>query len=191
VLHTLGLGFASAVLWLLLSGYLYNPLLLGLGGGSVVIVVYYAHRMDVIDHEGHPLHHLSWRAISYWIWLMWEIVVANFQIARVILSSKMPINPHLIDVNASQSTELGHVIYANSITLTPGTVTVDVEGGVLHVHALTQSTADGLMSGEMDRRVTDMEGLNAKSKKTPIEPTLGRANSNDETPEAPTKGKTS
>jgi len=129
--------------------------------------------MDVIDHEGHPLH-LGWRAIGYWMWLLWEIVVSNFQIARVVLSQKMPINPHLIDVKASQASELGHAIFANSITLTPGTVTVDVEGGVLHVHALTQSSADSLMTGEMDRRVDAMEGLNARPKKKQVEPTLGK-----------------
>ena len=189
MLHTLGLGFVLAVLWLLLSGYFYNPLLLGLGGGSVILVVYYAHRMDVIDHEGHPLQ-LGWRAIGYWMWLMWEIVLSNFQIARVILTPKMPINPHLIDVKASQASELGHVIFANSITLTPGTVTVDVEDGVLHVHALTQGTADSLMSGEMDRRVDAMEGLNAKQNKKQVEPTLGRTSLNNEKPKDAAKGDT-
>lgn len=172
MLHTLGLGLVLAILWLLLSGYYFNPLLLGLGGGSVILVLFYAHRMDVIDHEGHPIH-LGWRAIGYWMWLMWEIVIANFQIARVILTPKMPIKPHLIDVKASQASELGHVIYANSITLTPGTVTVDVEGGILHVHALTQESADGLMTGEMDRRVDEMEGLNAKPGKSTEDRTGG------------------
>ena len=166
MLHTLGLGTVLAILWLLLSGYFFNPLLLGLGGASIVLVIYIAHRMDLVDHEGHPLH-LGFRAIGYWTWLLKEIVVANFQIARVIIAPQMPIRPHMIDVKASQASELGHVIYANSITLTPGTVTVDVEGGVLHVHALTQESADGLMTGEMDRRVDEMEGLNAKPEKTP------------------------
>jgi multicomponent Na+:H+ antiporter subunit E len=160
LLHTLGLGFILAVLWLLLSGHFFSPLLLGLGAGSVILILYVTHRMDVIDREGHPIH-LGFRAIGYWLWLLWEIVIANFQIARVILSPRMPIRPHLFDVRASQATELGHVIYANSITLTPGTVTVDVEDGILHVHALTQDSADGLLSGEMDRRVVEMEGLNA------------------------------
>jgi multicomponent Na+:H+ antiporter subunit E len=160
LLHTLGLGFILAVLWLLLSGYFFNPLLLGLGAGSIALILYVTHRMDVIDHEGHPIH-MGFRAPGYWLWLLWEIVIANFQIARVILSPRMPIRPHLFDVRASQATELGHVIYANSITLTPGTVTVDVEDGILHVHALTQDSADGLLSGEMDRRVVEMEGLNA------------------------------
>ncbi len=166
MLHTLGLGFVLAVLWLLLSGYFFNPLLLGLGGGSIILVVYYAHRMDVVDHEGHPIH-LGWRAIGYWIWLLWEIVIANFQVARVILTPKMPIRPHLFDVRASQSSELGHAVFANSITLTPGTITVDVEDGILHVHALTQESADGLMTGEMDRRVDEMDGLNARPETSP------------------------
>jgi len=169
LLHTLGLGVVLAILWLLLSGYFTNILLLGLGVASVILVLFYARRMDVIDHEGHPIH-LGWRSIGYWIWLLKEIVVSNFHVAKVILSPKMPIRPHLIDVKASQASELGHAIYANSITLTPGTVTVDVEKGILHVHALTQHTADGLKTGEMDRRVDEMEGLNAKPNKTPSPP---------------------
>ncbi|MEQ8196288.1 MAG: Na+/H+ antiporter subunit E, partial [Rhodospirillales bacterium] len=137
MLHTLGLGFVLAVLWLLLSGHFFNPLILSLGAGSIVLILYTTHRMEVVDHEGHPIH-LGFRAIGYWLWLMWQIAVSSFQIARVILSRRMPIRPHILNIRASQASELGHVIYANSITLTPGTVTVDVEGGILHVHALTQ-----------------------------------------------------
>jgi multicomponent Na+:H+ antiporter subunit E len=75
----------------------------------------------------------------------------------------MKIKPHIFEVRASQVSELGHVIYANSITLTPGTVTVDVDGGVLTVHALTQDSADDVKSGEMDSKVVRMEGLRASA----------------------------
>jgi multicomponent Na+:H+ antiporter subunit E len=157
LLHTLSLGFALFVLWLALSGLL-DPFLLALGVASCVLVAAIAWRMDVVDHEGHPIR-LSWRAVFYWPWLLKEILKSNLDVARVILRPRMPIRPHVVGVRATQASELGHVIYANSITLTPGTVTIALEGGALDVHALTQDAADGLMTGEMDRRVTVMEGL--------------------------------
>ena len=155
MLHAISLGLVLFGLWLLLSGF-FTILLLGLGVGSVVAVVWMAHRMDVIDHEGHPIH-LTMRAFLYWPWLLMEIIKANFDIARVIVSRKMPINPTVIKVKATQETELGQVVYANSITLTPGTVTIDIDRDIMIVHALTRDAAEGLKSGEMDRRVTNME----------------------------------
>jgi multicomponent Na+:H+ antiporter subunit E len=155
VLHALSLGLALYGLWLLLSGY-FVALLLSLGAGSVIAVVWIAHRMDVIDHEGHPIH-LTGRAFLYWPWLIVEIVKSNIDVAKVILSAKMPINPTVIEVKATQETELGQVIYANSITLTPGTVTIAIDRDIMSVHALTRDAAQGLQTGDMDRRVTAME----------------------------------
>lgn len=101
---------------------------------------------------------LGFRPLLYIPWLLWEIVKSNFHVAKIVLSPKMPISPRLIRVKASQRTDLGRVIYANSITLTPGTVTMDVRGEDFLVHALTKDTAAGVLTGEMDRKVTTMEG---------------------------------
>lgn len=154
--HVVSLAAVLYGLWLVLSGH-FEPLLLILGAASVVVVVAIAHRMDVIDREGHPVQ-LTWRALGYWIWLGWEIVKSNIDVAKIILSPSLPISPTMTRVPATQKTELGHVIYANSITLTPGTVTVDVTERTLGVHALTKAGADALATGEMDRRVTATEG---------------------------------
>jgi multicomponent Na+:H+ antiporter subunit E len=94
----------------------------------------------------------------YWPWLLWEIVKANLEVARLILAPRMAISPTVIKVKASQPDELGQVIYANSITLTPGTVSIDVRDATIEVHAITREMAEGLQTGEMDRRVTQMEG---------------------------------
>ncbi|MBL6931160.1 MAG: Na+/H+ antiporter subunit E [Rhodospirillales bacterium] len=142
---------------MLLSG-IFEAWLLALGLGSTVVVIIFANRMDVIDHEGHPIH-ISWRAMLYWPWLAWEIVKANIDVARVILDPKIPITPKVLNINTLQVTELGHVFYANSITLTPGTVTLGLENGALEVHALTPAAIEGLLSGEMDRRVHAVEGF--------------------------------
>lgn len=156
MLHTLSLGGVMGTLWLMLSG-IFEWWLLALGIGSIVVVVFFANRMDVIDREGHPVH-VSWRALLYWPWLAWEIIKANIDVARVILNPKMPITPKVLHIKCSQITELGHVFYANSITLTPGTVTLELENGALDVHALTPASIEGLLSGEMDRRVHAVEG---------------------------------
>ena len=152
LLHSISLGLVLFGVWLLLSG-IFEPLLLGLGVLSCVIVVLIAHRMDVIDREGLPIH-LGWRILTYWVWLAVEIVKANLDVARRILDPKLPIHPLLVRVKASQASELGQVIYANSITLTPGTVSMQVAGGEILVHAIARELAEDLERGEMDRRVT-------------------------------------
>lgn len=159
LLHAVSLSIALSILWLLLSGHFTDPLLLSLGLASVVAVVIIAHRMDVIDHEGHPVH-LSWRALLYWPWLIKEIFKANLDVAKAILTLPRGIEPTVFSVPATQHSELGRVIYANSITLTPGTVTIGLDGDRVTVHALTKGAKEGVESGEMDARVTAVEGMN-------------------------------
>ena len=165
MLHALSLGSVLGLLWMLLSG-IFELWLLALGLGSVIVVVTFANRMDVIDREGHPIH-ISWRALLYWPWLAREIIIANFDVAKAILSPNMQITPKVLHIKATQVTELGHVFYANSITLTPGTVTLSLEDGAMSVHSLTKSAEKGLLSGEMDRKVHAVEGAadNTVSKK--------------------------
>ncbi len=156
MVHAISLALVLFALWLLLSGH-YVPLLIGLGALSVLLGVTIALRMDVVDREGHPIH-LSPKALLYWSWLAWEIVKSNVDVARRILSPTLPISPTVIRLKASQNSELGKVIYANSITLTPGTVSIDIDGDKIEVHALTREAAQALRTGDMDRRVTRFEG---------------------------------
>lgn len=157
MLHSLSLGVSLFVLWLLLSGH-GEPLLIGLGILSSIGTVLIARRMDVIDREGHPIH-LTAKIPFYWLWLLWEIVKSNLQVARLILTPRLPVSPQVFHVVPSQKSELGHVIYANSITLTPGTVTIGIDGSRFAVHALDDAFAAGVLDAEMDRRVTAVEGL--------------------------------
>ncbi|MCW8861469.1 MAG: Na+/H+ antiporter subunit E [Rhodospirillales bacterium] len=156
MLRSLSLGAVLFATWLLLSGFYDDPLLLGLGVVSTVLVVYIAHRMDVIDHEGHPVQ-LSFGGVMYWPWLLWEIVKSNIGVAKVILSPSMPATPVFFKIKSSQKTDLGRTIYANSITLTPGTITVAIDGEDFLIHALTREGAKGVMSGKMDRKVSRLE----------------------------------
>ena len=154
--HAISLSVVLAVLWLLWSGHYHEPLILGLGVASVAAVVWIAHRMDVVDHEGHPIH-LTRRVITYFPWLAWQIVKSNIDVADAIVRSPNRVRTRVLELDATQPTPLGRVILANSITLTPGTVTIALEDRRVSVHALTDVAADGVADGEMDRRVTNIE----------------------------------
>ena len=142
--------------WLLLSGH-YTTALMTYGALSCLGVVLLVAHLGILDDEALPAH-LGIRPLLYGPWLLKEIVVSNLAVAKVILSPSLPIHPRILRVDASQKTDVGRVTYANSITLTPGTVTLDARGGKLLVHALTTDSAEGLLSGEMDRRVAKLEG---------------------------------
>ena len=111
VLRSISLGVVLYVLWLLLSGHFHDALLLGLGVASSVLVLWIAHRMDVVDHEGHPIH-LGPRALHYFPWLFKEIALSNLHVARVVLARDLPIQPRLFTVRANQSHQLLPVIFS-------------------------------------------------------------------------------
>ncbi len=142
-------------IWLLWSGH-YTPQLVSFGVASCLFVLYLSHRMQIDDEEGAPL--LGVRPFIYAPWLIKQIVLANIDVAQRILKPSLPIEPTMIHVKADQRTDLGRVVYANSITLTPGTVSVDVRGNDVVVHALTREGAEFDKSGELNRRVVKMEG---------------------------------
>jgi len=131
-------------------------MLISFGVGSSALVVYLAMRMDVVDHEGVPLQ-LGGRFWLYLPWLMKEIFVSNVAVAKIILHPKLPISPISAVFHGSQKTDIGRFIYANSITLTPGTITTGCDGQDFAIHALTSADVDGRAEDEMDRRVTRVE----------------------------------
>jgi len=148
------------VVWLLLSGH-YTLGMIGFGVLSAAIVVALTRRLGVLDLESLPVQ-LGLKPFFYIPWLLKEIVKANIDVAKIVLDPALPISPRLIRVRASQRTEVGQVVFANSITLTPGTITLDVRDGSMLVHALTQAGAEGLQTGEMDARVAALEAEEAR-----------------------------
>ncbi len=142
--------------WLALSG-VYTPTFIAVGALCAVLIVTFGIRMSIVDEEGHPVH-LTLRALTYWPWLLWEIAKSSWDVSRLILDPRLPISPTLVKVQGLQKTGLGVSIFANSITLTPGTISVDVEGGEILVHAITAAGAEDLKEGKMNRRVSQFEG---------------------------------
>jgi multicomponent Na+:H+ antiporter subunit E len=102
-------------------------------------------------------------AVTYWPWLASQIALSALNVSRIILTPRLPISPVLIRVKMSQKSDVGKVTYANSITLTPGTISVDLEDDEILVHALTQKGATELAAGTMDRRVSRFEGTSDKA----------------------------
>ncbi len=160
--HAISLGLMLFAIWLLWSGFwpgvsAGGGLLTTLGLVSCAGSVWLVRRMGLLDGESSPLS-VTPRAQFYALWLLPEIVKSNIEVARCILSPRLPIRPRVVRVRVGQQTDLGRVIHANSITLVPGTVTIDIEDDEFTVHALTDAASAGLRTGEMDRRVSWIEG---------------------------------
>jgi len=155
--HAAALFVLLLTFWLLNSGH-YTILITSFGVASCLLVVLLARRMGVVDDEAVPIHLLP-RLPRYLPWIIKEVVKANLDVARRILTpGTRALSPRLFDAPTSQHSDLGRVIYANSITLTPGTVSIRVHGTRITVHAIAGEVADSLLEGEMDRRVARLEG---------------------------------
>lgn len=158
--YLLTLALALIVSWLLWSGHFTKDdyFLLGLGGLSCLLCLWISLRMKIVDEEGAPVQ-LGLRPFTtYAPYLIKEIVVSNIEVAKIILSPKLPLSRTMIDVHATQKTEMGRVILANSITLTPGTVSVNMgSDDKIVVHALSFEGAEEELSGDMGRRICKLE----------------------------------
>jgi multicomponent Na+:H+ antiporter subunit E len=150
--HAISLALLLYGLWLGLSGHT-EPLLLSLGAASTALAVYLALRMKLLDHESYPVR-LKPSLVRHLVFMAREIILANIDVAKRILKGPSSISPQLTRVPATQSSTLGKVIYANSITLTPGTVSLRLDDKIL-VHSLTREGAEDLATGRMARSVPD------------------------------------
>jgi multicomponent Na+:H+ antiporter subunit E len=155
VMRLLSLLVVLSLFWLALSGH-YTPLLLGFGAISIAVAGLAALRLRVLDPEGHPIEWLG-GFLLYLPWLLKEMGRSAWGVTRIILDPRLPISPTLRVVRASQRSPVGIATFANSITLTPGTITVGVSGSELTVHALVREGVADLEGGEMDRRVRAVE----------------------------------
>ena len=154
--QTITLFLILAAFWLINSGH-YTLLILSLGLISIALVLYIAHRMDVVDHSSQQLL-MPLKVPGFHLWLAKQIVLANISVVKHIWLGNETISPVLTRIKANQKTDMGKVIYANSITLTPGTVAVDLAGDQITVHALLRENIEDLQAGEMDRRICRLEG---------------------------------
>ena len=142
--------------WILLSGML-DALHLGAGLICSVIVAYISH--DLLVKEGGLETGKFFRLLLYIPWELWQIVLANLDVAYRVLHPKMPIDPMIIEFETSLRSDFALVTMANSITLTPGTITIEVEPekGKFWVHAVAKSPADALLVDQtMQNKVAEV-----------------------------------
>ena len=153
--YLVGLVVAISIVWLFWSGH-FEPLLLGFGVFSIALTVWLSQRLQSIDSEGQPL---QLNLLAYFIWLIKEILVANIDVIKRIISPELPISPTWVKVKSTQKTRLGRVLFANSITLTPGTVSVQIDDETILVHGLSEEGATSLCGqsgGEMGEKVSSL-----------------------------------
>jgi multicomponent Na+:H+ antiporter subunit E len=150
VAYLLGIFVAIVAFWMGNSGH-YKPLMLGFAALSVVLTLVLSARLKIIDREGAPYVRLV-GFLTYYPWLFWEIVKSNVVVIKACLRADLDINPALVKVKTTCKTDLAKVTFANSITLTPGTVTVEIDGDKLLVHGLYEANTVPEAFEEMDRR---------------------------------------
>ena len=148
---TLILIVALGATWLTLSGYLHNSMLLSLGVISIVLTVWIAKRMRILDGETAP-YYTTPQTLAYFGWLFLEIIKANIAVVKAVLSPDLVVSPTLTRIPTPQKTDIGKVMFANSITLTPGTVSVDIQDDHILVHALLSEMSDPDDFAEMAER---------------------------------------
>jgi len=142
--------------WAILSGHFHEAFLVGAGVVTTVGVTWISSRLGLVIREWSP-GRLLWALVAYLPWLLWEVVLANLKVIRIVWDPRLPVSPRMVEVPCTLKTGLGRAVYANSITLTPGTVSVVVEDDVILVHALTEGDEEGLLDGAMEARVGRLE----------------------------------
>ena len=163
--HLLKVFTLIFIFWFLLSG-MTNLLMIMLGLFSSFLVVWIINKMDLIDHEVSFHNFNIGKLIIYFFWLLREIIVSNLKVCLYIVTPNKKINPEIIKIKSSQNSEFANVLYANSITLTPGTVTINVDKNDFTVHTLDTQFKESLEKNIMDQKILSTEqNINIKGKK--------------------------
>ena len=160
--RTLITSLILLILWFLLSGHL-DPLLICLGIISCLFITWVSLRLSLLDLESHRLQ-FNLNLPKFLPWFFIEVVKSNIEVSWRILHPKLPINTNISSVPVSQHSDLGKVVYANCITLTPGTYSIDINPDFIEVHSLTKKLAANLHEGEMGKRILALEA-NSSNKK--------------------------
>ena len=149
-----GIVFAMLmVVWCIFSGF-FDGFHLTLGVISCGLVTWMSSDLLFENRSGSLLQRLVqfWRLLGYCFWLVWQIFLANLHLLRLAFSSRSALQPHIVRYESNLETDFQKFLLANSITLTPGTVTIKIMGDTFYIHAISDIAAQGL-DGEMERRI--------------------------------------
>ncbi len=145
-----------AVFWLLLSGF-FKPLLLGFGLFSVLLVVFLLQRMDSFDQQPEQPA-LGIPSLRYAIWLVGQVLLSSVKVAKLVWSRNKALSPAVAKLPLTDIPDNNRVRYANSITLTPGTLSIDIDDQHVTVHALEQESIEELQAGDMANKIATVLG---------------------------------
>lgn len=170
--HFLVLTVGLFAIWVLLSGkYEIKFLLIGLLASMVISIICMPFMMITNHRTGKEFFILRVnliKLIPYCLWVVKEIFKSTIVVSREILKVKMDYEPRIVYFSMPFENPMASVILANSIILTPGTITIDImDGGIFEVHAVNKESADDLLSGEMPRRVAELFGETCEFKALP------------------------
>ncbi|GAA4903280.1 Na+/H+ antiporter subunit E [Ferrimonas pelagia] len=152
--YTLSLLVCLTLIWLLNSGH-YTSFISTLGVASIAFVAWLAHRMELVDNESYPLH-LARKFPGFICWLLKELVLSNWQVIKLIIKGPKGLAPAVAILKHQQDDDASRVVLANSVTLTPGTLSLDLDETTLTVHALHHDDIDALQQGSMIPRVKEL-----------------------------------
>jgi len=163
VARTVALVLLLSLFWLLLSGRIGIQYFIFMAGTVALVVAMNPERPFGSRAKGLPTGGGEWiRAggalVRHLIWLLKSIVLANIDVARRILDPRMPVRPMFMVFRTDLKSEMAQVMVANTITLTPGTVTVDLKDGTYLIHALHPDTAGAVLSGELQNTIAPIFG---------------------------------
>jgi multicomponent Na+:H+ antiporter subunit E len=154
---------ALLVFWLILSGhYQLKYILFGVVSAALVTFLTNDTFSDIFHHDeigknsGRLAIQKTLRFLAYMPWLLYQIVKASVQVASIVLNPKMPIDPILLQFNTQLKRKVAQVILATSITLTPGTMVINLEEGTFIIHALVPETAGDLIEAKMQNKVGEI-----------------------------------
>jgi multicomponent Na+:H+ antiporter subunit E len=161
--RTVALVVLLSVFWLVLSGRFTAPFFIFMALSVTTVVLMNPERPFGARAPGIPRGGVNWvrggaALVRYFVWLLVSILKANFDVARRILSPSMPVRPRFMRFKSDLQSEVGQVMIANTITLTPGTVTLDVQDGTFWVHALHPETAGDVVSAKVQNMVAPVFG---------------------------------
>ncbi len=156
-LNYIGLTLILVVFWVAVSGSLHWPqLMVGLAAAAFVV---FFNRSLIIAPEDRPpvrIKTVIW-LFGYLVKLIIDIVKANFQVAWLVLHPKMPIEPNMVELEVDIKRPASRVLLGNSITLTPGTLTVLADDDRFYIHALTIKNGKALKDWPLIERLKHME----------------------------------
>ena len=158
--HAFLLSLVMGTTWLVLSGY-FIGMILTFGLISIVFVVWMTKRLAILDDETVPYLNIV-KTCKYYFWLFIEIVKANIQVVKAVISPNSEISPTLIKIPLRSHIDIAQTMFANSITLTPGTVSVDVKEDHILVHALLKEMSNPEDFYEMHTRSAEALSIGLK-----------------------------